>query len=201
MTLEELIARVKVVALETATRDIRPLLLNTDVLIEVLLPRCLEFVVERVMKTPDGLQSLRGEVTVAFTSGVGTLPSTLKADYVDMIVFKDDPSTSHVPSWHEFDMDPDGDEDPVDYSRFHITNGQIHYHRRDYLKNSFTGNQVVMGILTPVLPTLVGDTVTLNESIIQKLITTTAAVVNGQIPLSQLGLNYGSLERVNKQAI
>lgn len=196
-----MIARIRTVALETPGSQPKELLLNTSVIAEVLLPRCLEVVTERVSKTPDGLTALRGEATASFTDGVANLPATLKAEYVDMMTFKDDPACSYVPSWHEFQLHPEPGEVPMDYSRFHINNNQIHYHRYDEVKNGYTGDAVIIGILKAALPSSGAGEVTLSDSVVQKLVVMTAAVINGQVGLREIGLDYGSLEQVRKQSI
>lgn len=200
MTLNELIARIRVVALETARAEIRPALLDTGVIAEVLLPAVSEFVSESLSRTPDGLVTLRDQITVTFVAGVGDVPEQLKTEYTDFITFKDDPAASYVPSWHEFQLDPEPGEVPMDYSRFHINNSQIFYHRYDQVKYGFSGDLVLIAVLQPQLPAAGGDTVAMNATLIQKIIVTTAAVINGQIPLTELGLDYGSLESVRKQA-
>src|SRR5688572_11763739 len=135
MTLEELIERIRVVALETGPLEARPALLNTEVLIELLLPRCLDVLAEKICRTPAGLNALRKEVNVNFALGVGTLPASIREEHLETITFIDDLPCSYVPSWFEFNLDPTGSNRPLDFSRYTVKNGLIYYHQVNQLKN------------------------------------------------------------------
>jgi hypothetical protein len=200
VTLNELIARVKVIATDSAGGEVSQEMLNTDVLIELILPRCLDVVVERAARTPDGVQPLRGEVVVAFVSGVGTLPNTIKEEHVETVVFKEDPATSYVPTWHEFELHPLPGDPPLDYSRFTVKGGQILYHQFDRTKYTFTGNRTIIALLRPALPTLIGDPVVIRDQILEQVIMLAASVVSGQTPVKEIGLDYANLETVRKRA-
>lgn len=199
MTLIELINRIKLVAQRTASGPIRPLLLNTTALTEVILPRCMDELTEKWSQTPDGLNFLRVQQTVTFVNGEAALPSNIKEQAAETISLVDDPSASLVPSWMEFQLDPAAGN-PVDYGRFHIKNKKIYYHARNAAKNTFNGNLDILVITRLSLPNLEGDQVVATDAALQQLITFTAAVVNGMVPLNKLGIDYASLEDVAETA-
>jgi hypothetical protein len=200
MTLLELINRIKYTALRTSTADIRPLLQNTEILVEVILPRCMDAVADKMVRTPDGVNAMRDDITIAFVLGVGTLPTTIMEEHLETITFLEDLTTSWCPSWMEFMSHPYPGGMPMDYSRYTVKGSQIFYHERVQLKNSFTGNRTIAVIRRPVLPTSVSDQVVLRDTLLQQLITFAATIVNGSTPLSQIGLDYDALETVAKQA-
>lgn len=200
MTLKELVNRIKVVAKRTAAGQIRPLLTDTSVLIELILPRCLDAVTEAIARTPDGLNSLRSGIAIAFVSGVGTLPSSIKEEHLELLTFTDDLTCSWVPSWMEFMTHPSPNAVPMDYSRYTVKDGLIYYHQRGGVKGTFNGNRTVLAISRLVLPTLESDQVTIKDYHLNQLIAYAASVVNGQTPLTEIGLDYAALEQVAKKA-
>jgi hypothetical protein len=199
MTLQELINRVKVVALETAMPDARPLLLNDDVLIEVLLPRCMDHIAAKIALTPDGLDALRGEVVVTFVDGVAELPVTVKEEHVETMAILEDPFASYVPTFSEFQIL--SEPTSYDVSKFTIRSGRIYYNQLMNPPLDFSGNRTLICVLRPALPALIGSIVAMRPQLLEQLITFTATVINGSVPLSVLGLDYAGLEQVNVQSV
>ena len=200
MTLLELINRIKYTALRTAQGEIRPLLQNTEVLVEVILPRCLQAVADKMVRTPDGINAMRDDMRVTFINGVASLPSNVAEEHVETITFQEDLTTSWCPSWMEFQSYPYPGGIPMDYSRYCVKNSQLYYHKRGLLKNEFNGDLTISVIARALLPPSVSDQVILRDALLQQLIMFAAGIVNGSTPLAQIGLDYDALETVNKQA-
>lgn len=189
MTLNELIARIKVVAIDTASEEIRPRLLDSQVMIEILLPRAMDILYEKTARNPEGLNALRKQFSVNFASGEAPLPATLKEEHIPTLTCVTDYNASYVPSWQEF-----AGRDDLHYPKFTVKDGKIHYRSRSGVLGGRIGNLTFAAILRPSLPALITDQVDIRDPFLSELIMFTASIINGQVPLSTISLSYTELD-------
>lgn len=100
-----------------------PHLLDSEVIIEILLPRVFSVVTQNVVKDPNNLNALRKDHTVAFTAGVGTLPESIKEEYVESLYFPIFPYASYIPRYEEYSQLSQS----VNIDYFTIQNRQIYF--------------------------------------------------------------------------
>lgn len=190
MNLLELIERVKTEARELSP-DPNKKHLDDGIIAELVLPRALDLVVIDLVKDTDGLNALRADHTITFTAGVGTLPSTVKEEYVNSIYFKDSLDemwrnfVSYEPRYEDFILS--GPRTIVD--TFTVANGNIYYCETSSKFGDFSGQLVINAITTPTIPTVTTDTVNLKSNILNKLIAVAASIVNRGIPLEKVALD------------
>lgn len=179
MTLLELVERIKQTALEIGGP-----VLDTDIIVEILLPRVLDVVASNAVKDEQGLNALRANHNVVFTAGVGALPTYVKEDYADSFAFVDNEGASYKKSYFDFAQ---SNSDFVD--SFHVANSNIYFRQKSSIAGQYGGTLVINAVTTPSLPTLSSDTVTLRSNLLEQVIASTAAIIKGEIPLAYIGLN------------
>lgn len=182
MTLAELVETIRQIAITGAPQE-SPLM-NTTVIAELILPRVLNKLVSDAVKDDNQLNALRANHTLSITSGVVSCPSTIKEEYAESMYFLSVPTASYEPT-------------PFDYSNgsdlfdtFRVDTGNIHYRQAGLSAGIFTGVRAVNAITLPTLPAASTDTVTLKENLLQQVITYTASIIKGEIPLAAIGLDH-----------
>jgi hypothetical protein len=180
MTLAELIEKIRQIGI--AANPESPLL-NGNVLIELVLPRVFNKVVSDAVRDEYQLNALRAEHTLSITSGVVSCPVTIKEEYADSITFTSAPTTSYKPTPFDFSNGSDL------FDSYRVGEGNIYYRQAATGAKAFTGVKSINSITLPVLPTLSSDTVALKDNLLEQVITFTASLIKGEIPLQAIGLD------------
>lgn len=186
MILSELIERIKVVATGLSRSPLDPRLLDSEVLIEVILPRVFEIVAQNAAKDGDNLNALKKDHSITFASGVGTLPEAIKEEFTDSISFPTIYYVSYEPRYEDFVLDSASDL----IGTFTIHNRQIYYRPAGAAFGAFNGSVTVNAVTLPTLPTLISDTVVLKDSLLEEVISLASSVINGTTPLPAIGVDY-----------
>lgn len=185
MKLPELIARVVQIAIETASQPIKPNLLESTLLAELILPRCLQIVITQIIESPEGLNTFKRVVELTFVNGKVTLPEGLREENIETLVFMDDVNASYIANYPTFfQLITQG---LFKTSKFSCYNNQLHYVPKGQAITFYSGAKNVLAIVFPVLPSDIDDEIDIQEETIQRLINFAAGVVNGSIPLTVLG--------------
>jgi hypothetical protein len=185
MTLEELVERIRQIGI--AANPESPLL-NSKVLIELVLPRVLNKLVSDAARDEYQLNALRADHSLAIASGVVSCPMTIKEEYADSIVFTSAPTTSYKPTHLDFS------NGSTLFDSYRVGEGQIYYRQAATGAKAFTGTKTINAVTLPVLPALssgdidVGTTLNLKDDLIEQIITYTASLIKGEIPLQAIGL-------------
>lgn len=185
MTLLELIERVKTVATGTEMGPADPRMLDSEVLIEIILPRAFDIVVKQITKDEKSLNTLRMDQTLTFTAGVATLPDSIDEQYTDSIYFKNSPMASFIPRYEDFILAPRRIVDT-----FTIANGSIYYREAGDEDIGGPQTQVINAITIPVLPTLISDQVVARDHVIEQIIFYAASIVNGSTSLDKASMDF-----------
>jgi hypothetical protein len=175
LTLADLVETIRQLGGESA--------LNTTVFIELALPRVLHKVAEDASRDENQLNALRSNHTLSVASGVVSCPGAIKEEHVESIVFLSAPTTSYSPSALDYSYGSDL------FDTFRVDSGSIHYREAGEDAGTFTGVKTINAITLPSLPAASTDAVNLKDNILQKVITTTASLIKGEIPLAAFGLN------------
>jgi len=202
MTLTELVEAIKAIAIQNGVAPEQSPLLDSTTLIELILPRALDVVAMDVCKDEQQAQALRANHTVVFTAGVGTLPSTIKEEFIESVYFYGAASTTNSATLASYKRDF------VDYGQggsnivptFSTQNGNIYYRTAGSAANAFNGTLILNAITLPTLPSLASDTVSLKANILQQVIAFTVSIITGQVPLARIGLDYSQLSSEGKLA-
>lgn len=153
MILSEVIERVRLLASNLGGGPPDARLLGSEVIVEIILPRVFEIITQNAAKDPENLNSLRKDHTIAMTNGVGTLPESIKEEFVSSIfvVDVDGASTapqyfdSYTPQYQEYFQ---GSLDTL-VGQFTIRNRQFYYYPPGY----FTSGTVnAANIASNILP-------------------------------------------------
>lgn len=162
-----------------------PRLLDAEVLAELVLPRVFDKVVQNYCKDEDGLHEFAKDHSIVLTDGIGTLPDGVKTEYIDSIYLPSNPMASYIPRYEDFYLN---NSEIVD--TFTIQNGQFYF--RGVGEDSGDSDETISinCITIPSFPSLSSDTVDIKASIIEQIIGYAAAVLVGNVPLSELGLEY-----------
>lgn len=185
MTFEELITKIKMEAIQIGIDPTSSPLLDSQTLIELILPRVVDLVVSNVVKDETQLHALRTNQPVIFASGFVALPAKVKEEYAETFYFVEDDSASYEPQWWDYSHNPSNI-----VGSFHVGNGNIYYRPATGLPGTYNGALTLNAVTTPGLPTTSGGSVVMNPYILEQLITTTVAIVRGDIPLAQIGLDF-----------
>lgn len=193
MILSELIARIKQVAIDTSKGPIDPKVMDSEVLIELILPRALQIVTTDILESPEGFNSFRRTITLAFTTGSAPVPAGLKEEYIPYLVFEDLPDASYIEDWFTFQTEYADDDAlvaraPYTVPRFTFKDKKIYLYGSGAIFGSITASLNVIAIVVPTLPAAAADTVDIRDDFLQRMIAFTASVVNGTIPISALGI-------------
>lgn len=200
MTLEELVIKIKAIATQNGGGN--PAMLDTDTLVELILPRVTDVVVADVCKDAQQLQNLRANHTISFTSGVGTLPTTIKEEFIESMYSYGAASNTNVGLTTSYKRDL------IDYglggsslvATFSVQNGNIYYRAAGGTATAFTGSLIWNAVTLPTLPAASGDTVVIKANILEQVIALTVAVITGEVPLGKIGLDYTSFAQEGKSA-
>jgi hypothetical protein len=184
MTLEQLVETIRQIGI--AANPESPLL-NSNVLIELVLPRVLNKLVSDAVKDEYQLNALRTSHTLSITSGVVSCPATIKEEYADSISFTSAPTTSYKPTELDFSNGSSL------FDSFYVAKGNIYYREAGTSAQAFTGVRAVNAITLPVMPTLSSDTVNLKANLLEQVIAFTASLIRGEIPLAAIGLDNASI--------
>lgn len=182
MTLDELVRTIRQIASVAAPDS--PLL-NSQVLIELVLPRVLHKVAQDAIKDDNQLNALRSDFTLSIVSGVVSCPSTLKEEHAESIVFTSAPTTSYEPTAFDYSNGSDL------FDSFHIASGNIYYRQAGLSAATYTGTKTINAIALPSLPAASTDTVQVKDNILQQVIATTVSLIKGEIPMAAFGLENG----------
>lgn len=201
MTLEELVIKIKAIASQNGVAESSPLL-DSDTLIELILPRVIDVVASDVCKDAQQLQNLRANHTITFTSGVGTLPTTIKEEFIESMYSYGTASNTNVGLTTSYKRDL------IDYglggssltSTFSVQNGNIYYRAAGGTATAFTGDIVFNAVTLPTLPSASGSTVSIKANILEQVVALTVAIITSEVPLSKIGLDYTSFAQEGKSA-
>lgn len=183
MTLQELISRIKIVATQNATQPVASPLLDSQVLIEIVLPRVFAVILQAFAKDSDKLASLETTHTVSITNGIGTLPANVPEEYASNMYITEAPTASYKANYFDY-------KTGVAYCpRFTVQNKKLYFRTEGQDDNDYTGNITLNAVTIPVLPTLIGDTVEIKDNVLEQVIAFTAGLIRGEIPLVQFGLD------------
>jgi hypothetical protein len=186
MTLSELIERIRQIGI--AANPESPLL-NTTVLVELILPRVLNKVAAEVVRDEYQLNALRQDHVLSVSSGVVSCPSVIKEEYADSIVFPSSPLTSFQPTRTDYAQGSDL------FDTFFVANQKIYFRQAGESVAGYTSAITVNAITLPVLPTLASDTVDIKANILEQVITYTAALIRGELPLQSIGLDNAAISQ------
>lgn len=198
MTLEELVITIKTIASQKgASADNSPLL-DSITLVESILPRVLDVVTNDVCKDAQQLQTLRADHTIAFTGGVGTLPATVKEEFIETAYAYTASASTNVGDWASYKRDL------IDYGQggsnifpsFSVQNGDIYYRKAGELATAYTGNIVFNAVTLPTLSGVSG----IKDNILEQIIALAVSVVIGEVPLGKIGLDFTSFAQEGKSA-
>lgn len=189
MILSEVIERIRQEATGMSSQPISDRLLDSEVLIELILPRCIEIVATDATKDPYQMDALRQDHVLSVVSGVVSLPESIKEEYVEALnvtsistgSFQE--PASYRRSWVDYTLIKDS-IGPV----FTIRNRKMYYRPSNTTHGSFSG---AVGINAITLPTLtsIGAEVSMKDNLLEKVITLAAQVVAGTIVLPGLDFN------------
>ena len=168
-------------------------LLDSQVLVELVLPRVIDLVVSNIVKDESQLHALRTVQSVTFAAGFAVLPAKIKEEYAESIYMVDDVLVSYEHQWLDYSL---GATNSLLTGRFHVSNGNIYYTPAAGTIGTFAGSRNVDAITTPSLPTTAAGTVVMNPYVIEQVITTAIAVIRGEIPLAQIALDYSEAKDV-----
>lgn len=185
MILSELIERIKFVAIGAGEGPANPRLLDSEVLIELVLPRCFQRVCEETTLDENRLKDLLDTHTIDVVAGVGTLPENLLVKWSRAIsVVFPSKSASLISSYMQYAMTADSIVDT-----FCIQGRDFLYREDNSAINDYTGSVTLYGVTVPTLPASVSSTVVAPDYILEQVISLAAAVVNGQLPLTKIILD------------
>jgi hypothetical protein len=176
MTLDQLINRIKLVVSQTTGGKT----LDTEVPIEVLLPRVFDKVASDFAKDASTINYLRSNHTVVFTSGSGPVPSSVNPEFFETIVFATNFQYSYIRDYFDFLGEKDDPSAVVNF--FTVANGNI------ILDSTYSGSLTISCITVPDVPTAPSTTVVATDNFINQVISYTAAVLTGSINLKEVGL-------------
>lgn len=185
MILSEVIERIKFAALGAGDKPIDPRMLDSEVLIEIILPRCLQRITEEAAQDETRADALRADHIIALVAGVGTLPETISEKWAkSTVITSPDINGSYINDYQEYYLTR-----ALACPTYTIKSKKLYYRAENTAANAYTGNVTINAVTIPTLPTLISDTVTLKDYLLEQLITLAACVVNGSIPLSRLTLD------------
>lgn len=184
MNLGELITKIKMLATQIGVEPALSPLLDSDALIELLLPRVIDYVTMDVVKDEQQLNALRTDHTLTFASGFAALPSTVKEEYAESIFFAKN-GASYVQTWYEYRNDVS-----VMFDRFIILNGNIYYRAPGESVTGHSGSEIMNAVTYPSLPATESTAVSIKANILEQIISVTVAVVTGKLPIAKIGLDY-----------
>ncbi len=200
MTLEELVIKIKAIASQNGVAAENSPLLDSDTLIELVLPRVIDVVTMDVCKDAQQLQALRANHTISFTSGVGTLPATIKEEFIESMYSYGSASNTNagITTSYKRDLIDYGLGGNTLVNTFSVQNGNIYYRAAGGTATAFTGDLVWNAVTLPTLPSASGMTVSLKANILEQVIALTVAIITGEVPLSKIGLDYTSFAQEGK---
>lgn len=200
MTLKELIARIKIAATQTGVVDEASPFLDSEMLIEVILPRALQIIVEEAMKDSFKINALHREFEILIFAGFGNLPAELDESfaYTFEITPQDGVSprgASYIAQYEDY-----YNRSNSLVSTFYVGGGLIHFRPAGATVTDYSDGIVVNAVAVPKVPDLLADTVVMDAELIEKLIAFTAAVIRGEIPLASVGLgNTANVPRPSRR--
>ena len=191
MTLLELIKRIQFEANNLPNAN--PSLTEKSVLIEILLPRVMSVVASNATKDENQLAALRQDHVLTFASGVATLPESIKEEFAPTIYVVNATAGAFSNASYKKQF--------IDYAtgtnnvcaKFTVQNRQMLYRNGGQPSGTFAGNLTINAITLPTLPSAISDTVVLKDNLLEQVITTTVAVITGQISLAAIGLDYAQM--------
>jgi hypothetical protein len=180
MILSELIERIKQVAIEYGG----PPFLDSDPIIEMILPRTAQLLVERVLSREEGFDCLSRAHVILFAAGNADLPTGVDGMYSDYMFFPLKPTSAYVKEKADY-----FNLNQVYFPVFHVSDGKIYYRGFGETTSAHAGNETLNAITYIVIPTLISDTVDIDEVLLNELIFLTAMVLIGKVPSATIGLD------------
>lgn len=185
MTLAELVEKIRQEAIGIGIDPVSSPVLETTTLIELVLPRVIDLVVANVVKDRHQIQELRANSAQVFASGTSTLPSTIKEEYIEAAYIVEDDAASFEHQW--WDYVNNGHDF---FGSWYVSGATLYYRAGGQAPGVFNGTLNFNFITTPTLPSTAGSAVNIKTHILEQLITTTVAILRGEIPLASIGLDY-----------
>lgn len=185
MTLEEVIERIKQEAIHLgASPEQVKKLLDSELIVELILPKICQEVTKASVKDELKLNALRSDHSVDITAGAGPLPVDVEEDYAEHAYLTTQPMASYV-------------RQPFDYFNnghsviptFYIGDGNLYYRDGGASATAYTGRVTLNAVTTPTLPATLGTAWTVNASVLEDIIFMAANLVADRIPLSQFGMS------------
>jgi hypothetical protein len=164
-------------------------LLNSDVLIELVLPRVLNKVVADVVRDEQQLNALRADHTLSVVSGQVSCPSNIKEEYADSITFPSSPLTSYRPTRTDYAQGSDL------FDTFFLANQKIYFRQAGLSAATYTSAITLNAITLPTMPVSAAATVSIKANILEQVITYTASLIRGEIPLQEIGLDNAAVSK------
>lgn len=169
-----------------ANEQARSLVENIEPLIEILLPRAIESVVSIVSVDDAGLNMLRRDHTVNFTSGVADIPNEgIKEAYADSMYVVGDENAVYYRVWRDFNATPDGNNvtSAAYAGRLHIKNDKIYYKTT---AGDASGSKTINCVTVPQLPATMDTDFDCPDRLLDQIIAVTAGLVMQQVPVEQV---------------
>lgn len=188
MLLSELIVKIKMLATQIGVEAAMSPLLDSDALIELVLPRVIDYVTMDLVKDEQQLQALRTDHTLTFASGFASLPSTVKEEYAESIFFAKN-GASYVQQWYEYRNDVS-----TMFDRFTVLNGNIYYRAPSESVTGHSGNEIMNAITYPSLPATESTAVSIKANILEQIISLAVSVITGQVLIAHIGLDYQTIQ-------
>lgn len=189
MTLGEALERIRTEAAALNSGQMSDSMQDPSILIEVILPRCFELVARDAAKDPRHLNSLRKNHTISFTSGVGTLPESVKEEWAESIVF----NTINSASDYQPGITTSYKKTFTDYALssgntyaacFTVIGRQIHYRAANTNPGNFTGNITVSAVTLPTVPASLATAIDIKDDLLEKVLTLASHVVANKVSLT-----------------
>jgi len=202
MLLEELVEAIKSIAIQNGVAPEQSPLLDSTTLIELVLPRVLSVVATDVCKDEQQVQALRANHSIDFVDGVAELPTTIKEEFIESAYFYGASASTNSATLASYKRDF------IDYGQggsnivptFSTQNGNIYYRTAGAAASAYSGTLLMNAITLPSMPISSTAEVILKANILQQVITLTASIITGQVPLARIGLDYSQLASEGKLA-
>lgn len=185
MTLAEYVEKIRQEAIGIGIDPASSPLLDSTTLIELVSPRVIDVVVANVVKDKHQIQELRANSSQVFVSGVSTLPTTVKTEYIEAAHVIEDTTASLEHQWWDYV----NNGHPL-FGSWYASGSSLYYRAGGQAAGVYTGTLTFNFITTPSLPTASGSTVNIRPIILEQIITMVVALLRGDIPLASIGLDY-----------
>lgn len=183
MTLAEIIERIKMEAMEMAGSTAPNPLLETEVLIELILPKVIHACVDACLKDEEKIACLRANYNIAFTAGVANLPTGTSSRYAQHTYFYSFPKASYRANFTDY-LD-----NPSSYIDTFTVQAEVLYFRQANTAYTAYGSTTQVSMITiPQIPATISTAMSIDAVLLEEVIFLTACIITGAVPPAVIGI-------------